>query len=187
MYNHFDDNTINTKIYKMQNLIIKITQENTNLVADDKIGCFILPDNCAPAFAKEFIVAARKNNKLVLVDGEKAVDFYQKYNPDGVILNTVKEAQPQKIIKQIKKTLPSAIIGVISRNRRHEAMLVSECEPDFIIFKFWRDGLNANKELLDWYCEFFLIQCAAQIEEEFDYSSLNADFIIIEDVKYKNA
>jgi len=168
----------------MQNLIIKITQENTNLIQHSEIGCFILPDDCAPSFAKEFIAVAKKNNKLVLVSGEKAVDFYQKYNPDGVILNTVKEEAPQKSIKQLKKIAPHAIIGVITRNRRHEAMLVSECEPDFVIFKFWRDGLEANTELLDWYSEFFLIQCAAQIEEDFDYSALNADFVIIDDVQY---
>ena len=169
----------------MQNFIIKITQENAQLIAKDEIGCFILPTNLSPQFAVEFIKQAHFRNKLVLCTGENAVDFYTQYNTDGLILNTVAEDNPQKIIKQVQKRAPKAILGVITRNRRHEAMLVSECEPDFLIFRFWKDGFAANKELLDWYAELFLIQNAAQIEEDIDFSSLNADFIIIDDTKFK--
>ncbi|MBR6355328.1 MAG: hypothetical protein IKR92_00595 [Alphaproteobacteria bacterium] len=168
----------------MQNFIIRITQENNNLLNRAEIGCFILPDTTTPEFAAKFIESAQKADKLVLAEGVNALAFYQKYGTDGLILDTSKEANPAKVIKAVQKQAPKAVLGVVSRNRRHEAMLVSECEPDFVIFKFWKDGLDANKELLDWYAELFLIQNAMQIEEDFDFSALPADFVILDDVKY---
>jgi len=171
----------------MQNFIIRITQENNNLLKNAEIGCYILPDTTSPAFAEEFIKKAHAADKLVLCEGDNAADFYLQYNPDGLILNTVQEANPSKKIKEVRQKVKKAVLGVITRNRRHEAMLVSECEPDFVIFRFWKDGLDKTKELLDWYAELFLIQNAAQIEEDFDFSSLHADFIILDDVKYLRA
>lgn len=168
----------------MQNFIVRITQENTNLINRTELGCFILPDTASPQFARDFIDAAQKAGKLVLAEGKDAVEFYQKFGTDGLILDTSKEEKPAKAIKNVQKQAPKAVLGVISRNRRHEAMLVSECEPDFVIFRFWNDGLEKSKELLDWYAELFLIQNAVQIEEDFDFSALNADFVILDDVKY---
>lgn len=168
----------------MQSFIIRITQENTNLINRGEIGCFILSDTLSENFASKFVKMAQKAGKLVLAEGSLAVEFYQKFGTDGLILDTSKEANPAKAIKEVRKQAPKAVLGVISRNRRHEAMIVSECEPDFVIFKFWKDGFSSNKELLDWYAELFLLQNAAQIEEECNFSELNADFIILDDVKY---
>ena len=168
----------------MQNFIVRITQENNNLLNRAEIGCFILPDTTAPEFAAAFVETAQKAGKLVLAEGNNAVEFYQKFGTDGLILDTSKEEKPAKAIKFVQKQAPKAVLGVVSRNRRHEAMLVSECEPDFVIFKFWKDGFESNKELLEWYAELFLIQNAAQIEEDCDFSTLPADFVILDDVKY---
>lgn len=168
----------------MQNFIVRITQENTNLLNRAELGCFILPTTVTPDFAANFIEQAHQNGKIVLTEGENAVAFYQCYATDGLIADTSKETNPVKYLKSIKKQAPHAVLGAITRNRRHEAMLVSECEPDFVIFKFWKDGFEKNKELLDWYAELFLIQNAAQIEENCDFSTLNADFFILDDVKY---
>jgi len=174
----------NIKNIKMQNFIIRITQENTNLLNDEKIGCFILPDTVSEEFAKEFIALAREKEKLVLVCGDNALQFYQKFNPDGLILNTVKEQNPRKFIENIQAQAKKAVIGAISRNRRHEAMLVSEAEPDFIIFQIWKDGLQNNLELIDWYNEFFLIQNAAWPQDELDINNIKSDFVILDDTKY---
>ncbi len=184
LYNKSVFNIRNTKIFKMQNFIIRITQENLNLIDCQELGCFILPCSVSENFAAEFIQAAHTANKLVLTEGQKAVEFYQKFAADGFILDTSKVENPVKMIKAVQKQAPKAILGIVSRNRRHEAMLVSECEPDFVIFKFWQDGFAHNKQLLDWYAELFLIQNAAQIEEDCDFSALNADFVIIDDSKY---
>lgn len=168
----------------MQNFIIRITQENTKLLNDDKIGCFILPDTVSSEFAERFINEAKQKGKLVLACGDNAVQFCQKFNPDGLILNTVKEDNPRKYIENIRARAKKAIIGAISRNRRHEAMLVSEAEPDFIIFQIWKDGVENNIELIDWYNEFFLIQNAAYPQDEVDIKNINSDFVILDDVRY---
>ena len=168
----------------MQNFIVRITQENVNLLSRPEISCFILAETCTPEFAKRFIAEAEKLDKPVLIEGENALAFYKDLGADGIILDTSKAQNPAVLIKETQKQAPHAVLGVICRNRRHEAMLVSECEPDFVIFKFWQDGFLHNKELLDWYADLFLIQNAAQIEEDCDFSTLNADFIILDDVKY---
>ena len=168
----------------MQNLIIKITQENTNLIADSKLQCFILPDSLSQSFIVDFCAKAKTVGKLVLISGENAADLYLQKLGDGLIIDTSKDENPAKKIKEIKAKCKKAILGVICRNRRHEAMLVSECEPDFVIFRFWKDGFAANAELLKWYGEFFLIQSAVQPEDEVDISGLPSDFVILSDTAY---
>ena len=169
----------------MQNLIIKITQENTDLIADSKLQCFILPDSLPQSFIADFCAKAEADEKLVLISGEKAADLYLQKLGDGLIVDTSKDENPAEKIKEIKAKCKKALLGAICRNRRHEAMLVSECEPDFIIFRFWKDGFAANAELLKWYGEFFLIQSAVMPEDDADVSNLPADFVILSDTSYK--
>lgn len=170
----------------MQNFIIRITQKNFNLINAAECQCFILPPETASEFVSAFVQKVHMLGKLVLAEGENAVQFYQEYGLDGVLIDTVKEAKPQKMIEQVQKQIPQAVLGVISRNRRHEAMLVSECEPDFVAFKVWHEGIEQTKELLKWYNELFLIQSAAQIEDEnVNIAELTADFVIIDDVKFE--
>lgn len=168
----------------MQKLIIRITQENTKLIADSNLQCFILPDSLPQSFIADFCAKAKTAEKLVLLSGEKAADLYLQKLGDGLIIDTSKDENPAKHIKEIKAKCKKSLLGVICRNRRHEAMLVSECEPDFIIFRFWKDGFAANSELLKWYSEFFLIQSAIQPEDEVDTSNLSADFVILSDNAY---
>lgn len=168
----------------MQKLIIRITQENTKLIADSNLQCFILPDSLPQSFIADFCAKAKTVEKLVLLSGEKAADLYLQKLGDGLIIDTSKDENPAKHIKEIKAKCKKSLLGVICRNRRHEAMLVSECEPDFIIFRFWKDGFAANAELLKWYSEFFLIQSAVMPEDEVDTSNLSADFLILSDDAY---
>ena len=168
----------------MQKLIIRITQENTKLIADSNLQCFILPDSLPQSFIADFCAKAKTAEKLVLLSGEKAADLYLQKLGDGLIIDTSKDENPAKHIKEIKAKCKKSLLGVICRNRRHEAMLVSECEPDFIIFRFWKDGFAAKSELLKWYSEFFLIQSAVQPEDEVDTSNLSADFLILSDDAY---
>ena len=81
----------------------------------------------------------------------------------------------------LTKDLKHKIIGVITRSRRHEAMLISECEPDFIIFKAFNGGKEKIQELTSWYNEMFLIQSALLPMEELDYTAFKTDFIILDD------
>ena len=168
----------------MQNFIIRITQENFNSINNECCQCFILPDTTTPDFALDFVQKAHAKDKLILSEGNNAVEFYKKYNLDGVVVDTSKDEKPQNTVKFVQQQIGKAIVGVISRNRRHEAMLISECEPDFVIFKVWQEGIEHTKELLEWYNELFLIQSAAQVEDKnIDIEALTADFVIIDDTE----
>jgi len=170
----------------MQNLIIRSTQKNTSLLTDSTLQCFILDTSLPEEFLEKFTAAAVSGGKLALYSGENAADICERHGGSGFLLDTSKENIKQKDIKKIFVAHPHAVKGLICRNRRHEAMLVSECEPDFIVFKVWKDGFAENKKLLDWYNELFLIQSAAQIEDDLpDLSSLHTDFIILTDSQYK--
>lgn len=164
----------------MQNLIINITQENFDLLLRDDLVCFLLPDTLGENFIIEFVKRARNKAKLCLIYGEKAEEKYQKYGADGVVLDLSREEKPQRLLKEFKDKNREALVGAISRNRRHEAMLISECEPEFIIFRLWKDGGEKTAELLKWYSDFFLIQCAVWPQEPLNYASSFADFVIID-------
>ena len=169
----------------MQNFIIKLTQKNINLLENKDVGCYIISSEMTDNMIKQAVEKVHSLNKLILVSGDNAEDLYQKYQTDGFILDCSTANSPAKIVKAARKNAPQAIIGVISRNRRHEAMLISECEPDFIIFRLWYEGLEKNLELLQWYSDLFLIQCAALPEEEIPLKNISADFIILSDIATK--
>lgn len=164
----------------MQNFIIKLTQKNLNLLESECAECYIISAEMPDNLIKQAVEKIHDLNKLILMSGNKAEDFYQKYQTDGFILDCSTTNSPAKIVKAAQKKAPKAIIGVISRNRRHEAMLISECEPDFIIFRLWREGLEKNLELLQWYSDLFLIQCAALPEEDIPLKNIPADFLILD-------
>ena len=170
----------------MQNFIINITQENFEILKDENAACFIISPNLSSSFKQNFISQAKKVGKICLLSGNQAETDYQTYGADGVILDLSKEEHPAKIIKNFKKSSPKALLGVISRNRRHEAMIISECEPEFIIFKVWNDGFDKSAELLEWYNEFFLIQCAVWPMENLEKSDIQSDFVIVDEAQYHN-
>ena len=162
----------------MQKIILKMTEEKSEILNDSRFECFILPQNLSSGFKKEFSETAKKKNKLTLAE---EVSDCLAYGFDGVLLDFSKSEHIAADYKKYAKDLKGKIIGAISRNRRHEAMLVSECEPDFVVFKAWRDGIEKIKELTSWYNEMFLIQSALLPEEEIDYKSFETDFVILDD------
>lgn len=167
----------------MQNFIIKITKTDDSLLDDNDIQCFILSSKLDSEFIGSFAQKAKNLDKLVLTDN---VDTCLKHNLDGIILDLSKSENIAVDYKQQTGRLKKKFIGVICRNRRHEAMIASECEPDFIIFKAWRDGIEKVKELTDWYVEFFLIQSAIMAAEDgVDTSLFKTDFVIVSDEQYQ--
>lgn len=164
----------------MQNFIIKITQKNSPLPINERIGCYIITSDLSDKLIAQIVDKAHEQTKLVLSAGDSAPELYQNFHTDGFILDCSRSEHPQTEVKAARQKYPHAIIGVISRNRRHEAMLISECEPDFIIFRLWREGLEKNLELLQWYGDLFLIQCAALPEEDIPLKNIPADFLILD-------
>lgn len=167
----------------MQKIILKITRENFDFLNDERFECFILAEDLSADFKKEFTVRATQKNKLTLgISVADCLDF----NFDGVVLDLSKSEYIARDYQDLTKNLKRKIVGVVTRNRRHEAMLVSECEPDFVIFKAWQDGIEKMRELTSWYNEMFLIQSALLPQEEMDYESFETDFLILDDVKILN-
>lgn len=75
---------------------------------------------------------------------------------DGVILDLGAEGLKEKMAAVRKELGKSGVVGLFTRNRRHESMIVSEADPDFVVFKVWKDGFESVRELTDWYNDFFL-------------------------------
>lgn len=171
----------------MQKFIVKITEENDALIQDDALECYLLTSSLSPAFVRKFAGQASAAGKIVLSGGEEAARMCRDYNLDGLLLDLSKAGSIRQEFDKARKTAgKDAVIGIISRSRRHEAMIASECEPDFLAFGVWQDGYENTAALLKWYSELFLIQSAADIRDEnVDFAGLTADIVILNDSSYK--
>lgn len=158
--------------------IIRIDEPNEAVLGDLSADCYVLNAELGVVFSEKFIAQAA--DKIVLFYGEKAVEMCQSLGADGVIADLGAEDLKEKMF-QLRKTLgKNKYIGLFTRSRRHESMLVSEVEPDFVVFKIYKDGFAKLKELTDWYQEFFLIQSAAWVMDDgVSIGALNTDFVVI--------
>ncbi len=119
----------------------------------------------------------------MLFYGEGAVKTAVHLGADGVILDLGVEGLKEKMAAVRKELGKSGVVGLFTRNRRHESMIVSEAEPDFVVFKVWKDGFESVRELTDWYNDFFLIQSAAWIMEDgVPTEELRTDFVITAEI-----
>jgi len=160
--------------------IIRIDEPNETILSDMSAECYVLNSALADDFCKRFIEKA--SDKVVLFYGDKAEEKSKVLNADGVIVDFGADDLKEKMA-QLRKTLGKGkYVGLFTRNRRHESMLVSEVEPDFVVFKVYKDGFDKVKELTDWYQEFFLIQSAAWIMEDgVPVDELKTDFVIVQE------
>ena len=163
----------------MQKIIYRIDAVIPDLLDKSDAECYILNDGLDESYCRQVIDKAARLDKIILFYGENAVDICKKYGADGVVVDLGAEKLKEQT-ENLRKTLGKGkFIGLITRNRKHESMLVSEVEPDFVIFKVWKDGFENVKNLTDWYQEFFLIQSAAWLMEDgIDDKMLKTDFII---------
>ena len=166
----------------MQKFIINITTPNFDLLEDKNLECFILSPTINKSFATDFVSKAKEKEKLVLTLNAQDCS---EYGADGIIIDLAKSTDIAKDYAELTKGLKNKFIGAICRNRRHEAMLVGECEPDFVVFKAWADGQEKIIELTSWFNEMFLLQSALLPQEDINYGLFATDFVIIDDIKYK--
>ncbi len=159
--------------------IIKYINSNNQISSLD-YECYILDTSLDENYITDFVNKANKENKITLFYGENAENLAKHFGASGIIIDQTMTLSPIKDLTSLRKSLgKNSIIGIITRNRRHEAMLNSELEPDFIIFNIWNDGIEKTTELLNWYNDFFIIQSAIFLKEEnIDTSNITADFII---------
>ncbi len=171
----------------MQKNIVRVDEINEKILENMGEECYVLNAALDEACCRIFIAKAAEGEKLVLFYGDNAVAAAKAYGADGVILDLGAEDVKDKLGNVRKELGKGSIVGLFTRNRRHESMLVSEAEPDFVVFKVWNDGIESVKELTDWYADFFLIQSAAWVmEEEVDTSALRTDFVIKKTCNFVN-
>jgi hypothetical protein len=169
----------------MHKFIVSITKEDFTLIEDDNLECYLIDSEQEEI--STLIEKIKQKDKIALIYGESACDVCKKYDADGVLIDLSKSEHCAKDVNFARKQVGDKVLGVISRNRRHESMLISECEPDFVVFKAWEQGVEQAKDLVSWYNEMFLIQSAVMLQEPIkDISDFDCDIIIGNREDYKN-
>ena len=163
----------------MQKFIVRVESEEKRFSDKMEGECYALSAALDEEYCREFVEKAAAESRIVLFYGEGAVKTAVHLGADGVILDLGVEGLKEKMAAVRKELGKSGVVGLFTRNRRHESMIVSEAEPDFVVFKVWKDGFESVRELTDWYNDFFLIQSAAWIMEDgVPSEELRTDFVI---------
>ena len=163
----------------MQKFIVRVESEEKRFSDKMEGECYALNAALDEEYCREFVEKAAAESRIVLFYGEGSVKTAVHLGADGVILDLGVEGLKEKMAAVRKELGKSGVVGLFTRNRRHESMIVSEAEPDFVVFKVWKDGFESVRELTDWYNDFFLIQSAAWIMEDgVPSEELRTDFVI---------
>ena len=163
----------------MQKFIVRVESEEKRFSDKMEGECYALNAALDEEYCREVVEKAAAESRIVLFYGEGAVKTAVHLGADGVILDLGVEGLKEKMAAVRKELGKSGVVGLFTRNRRHESMIVSEAEPDFVVFKVWKDGFESVRELTDWYNDFFLIQSAAWIMEDgVPSEELRTDFVI---------
>lgn len=163
----------------MQKFIVRVESEEKRFSDKMEGECYALNAALDEEYCREFVEKAAAESRIVLFYGEGAVKTAVHLGADGVILDLGVEGLKEKMAAVRKELGKSGVVGLFTRNWRHESMIVSEAEPDFVVFKVWKDGFESVRELTDWYNDFFLIQSAAwTMEDGVPVEELRTDFVI---------
>ena len=163
----------------MPKFIIKIEEKDNELLNNDDICCYFADEKSN----KKVLALAKTSDKLVLGEG---VEFCLEAELDGVLIRHQVDEKFAKYIKPIQKQLKKQSMGIYCQPSRHEAMIASEAEPDFVIFDVNENNQKEALEVMPWYSELFLIQSAVSYFDKIDEKLLNfADFIILNTSTYK--
>ena len=171
----------------MTNFILNITSPNDELmISSQEIQCYTLNSDMDFGALKDITSKLLKAEKIVLLHGNKTLELCKNLRADGIIVDLTSSKNIKKDIETIRQKSGDMTLGIICRNRRHEAMIVSENEPDFIIFKVWHDGQDKTIELAKWYNEFFLLQMAIMPQDDdIAFEEYLADIMILTPETYK--
>ncbi len=163
----------------MPKFIIKIEEKDTDFINNDDICCYIADEKSA----KKVLALAKASDKLVLGAN---IDFCNAEDLDGVMIRHEVDEKFAKFIKPIQKQFKNKFMGIYCNPSRHEAMIASEAEPDFVAFDVNEKNAAEALEVMSWYAELFLIQSAVTYFEKIDKKLLDfADFVILNASDYK--
>ncbi len=165
----------------MPQIILNITSDSDKIYNSSDIACYIIADSLSSTKIKEAV----STNKMVLVAGEDSLQVCKQYGLDGII-KILDEKKPVKTqLKPLREALKNKTLGVVTPVRRHEAMLVGEVEPDFIVFE--KEVSVRNPDVIGWYNDLFLIPLVLSGCDKEDQSlHENVDFVIIDSKKFEN-
>ncbi len=159
----------------MQKIIQKFENAEDNVLSGENVCCYLISERTEGALAR-----LPETDALKLAWGEGAAALCQKHNLDGAVLRIDSEKNIKKQVSAFQKEIGKKFFGLVCPPRRHEAMLCSECEPDFLVFCADGESLPALGELVPWYHELFLIQTALDVcADSGACKALDTDFIII--------
>ena len=163
----------------MPNIILKIENPKDKILKQDDVCCYCLSSNLPKAKFDEAVACG----KMVLVEGNNALEKCKEYNLDGVVkqIDTSKPLKAQ--VKFLREALKKKTLGIIIPARRHEAMLAGEVEPEFIAF--YSDDTDRDDEVISWYNDLFLMPLAWVCETSIDDKKADkVDFMIVSAEKF---
>ncbi len=168
----------------MPQFILNINSASDTVYRDENICCYLLNESLPDGYVQSFSAEGR----LVLLGGKNAAERCKLLNADGVVADISSDypikAQVAKVAEKLGK---GKVLGVVVCARRHEAMLASETEPQFVAFRFAPEEKDKAQELIAWYNELFLIQCAVDLRGGLqNLDGIDADFVIINSHDYKD-
>ena len=171
----------------MPNFILNINSKDDDLLEKDpQIQCCLLNTEMEENICLKIAEQLKKSSRILLLTGKNALVWYKKLSADGVLADLSSSSDIKKDILTLKTKLQSGVLGIICRNRRHEAMFASENNIDFIAFRVWNDGCAKTLELTQWYNELFLLQMALiPSDEKVDFAVFPSDILILTPEQYK--
>lgn len=165
----------------MPKFIIKLDNNNEELIKNDNIVCYLVDSSLEKKYIKEVASYAHQNELMILSIGENAANVCKELDLDGVVVYGLDKHKNQELKSIIGN---QKAIGAVCSVSRHQAMLISEQEPDFVIFEY-QEGDQFNG-FLNWYNELFLIQSAVMVDDVTDnLEILDTDFVILKPSDYK--
>lgn len=168
----------------MPNFILKLNSTQDTVYQSENIICYLLDTKLGSDFIKSFDA----QGKMVLLQGKEAAPLCKSLDTSGMVLELDTGLPIKAQVIQIRETIGAQkVFGAIIPPRRHEAMLISETEPEFVAFKFSVYEQAKAAELIAWYNELFLIQSAVDLSDGLqEFSNLDTDFVIINSSDYKD-
>ena len=162
----------------MPQIILKINDSEDKVYDSENICCYIVTKDVFQSKLQEIT----QTGKPLLIMNE--VDIASS----GTVLELDSSKPIKSQIRPIRDKIGTKkILGAIIEPSRHEAMLASETEPEFVAFRIRADNLSKAKEVVTWYNDLFLIQSAADLSiEKVDIKDIDVDFIIINSCDYND-
>lgn len=161
---------------QMPNIILKINAASDKIYRSDNICCYFVAAPLPAAMQNELAASG----KMILA--APGVEM----PADGLVAE-VDSSKPVKVqLRPLREKLGTKkVLGAVINPTRHEAMLASEVEPEFVAFRLTAENLSKAADVIKWYNELFLIQSAADLSAGLqDIKGLDVDFVIINSRDY---